>query len=183
MHSSPFPPTTLKFRCTKEDASKAVRWMAPGQTLCPVHWDTANDRFWCRRPCLLSDISKFGECQCRFSKYRFSVEIENLEKFSRGRQCQRVNPKSLGPVYSVCRSANKYRFRESALFCAGALTIENRIEQNIQTLWQRLLRWRLTLSNKSIVWVTRGLHSGYEWFSSFPWFRLFLLIQHSTPCL
>ena len=37
--------------------------------------------------------------------------------------------------------------------------------------------------SKPVVWGTCGLHSGFPWFSSIPWFPWFPRIQHSTPCL
>ena len=42
---------------------------------------------------------------CRFSKSRFSAELEKLEKCSRWGQRRKINPKSLGPAFSLCRHA------------------------------------------------------------------------------
>ena len=58
-----------------------------------------------------------------------------------GGQRRKINPKSLGPAFSLCRRAGIDAALVKAQFLfAGAPPppIENRIEQNIQTL-----RWRL----------------------------------------
>ena len=59
-----------------------------------------------------------------------------------------MNPKGLGPAFSLCRRAGiDAALAKADFFFAGAPTIENRTEQKFKTLRWRLLRWRLTLSD------------------------------------
>ena len=56
-----------------------------------------------------------------------------------GGQRRKINPKSLGPAFSLCRRAGiDAAFVKRNFLFAGAPLIENKIEQQVQTL-----RWRL----------------------------------------
>ena len=92
--------------------------------------------------------------KCRFSKCRFSAELKKSEKiFEIGGQHRKTNPKSLEPAFSLCRRAGiDAALAKAAFFFAGAPTIENKIEQNIQTLRWRLLISLLTLSDEVDKW-------------------------------
>ena len=50
-----------------------------------------------------------------------------------GGQRRKINPKSLGPAFSLCRRAGiDAALVKADFFFAGVSTIENKIEQNIQ---------------------------------------------------
>ena len=72
--------------------------------------------------------------KCRFSKCRLSAELEKLENNIRdGGQCRKINPKSLGPAFSLCRRAGiDAALAKADFFFASAPTIENKIEQKTQ---------------------------------------------------
>ena len=93
--------------------------------------------------------------KCRFSKCRFSAELEKSEKNIRdGGQRRKINPKSLGPVFSLCRHAGiDAALAKADLFFAGAPTIENRIEQKTQNTKVASAKDGLTLSE----WKPRKL--------------------------
>ena len=55
--------------------------------------------------------------KCRFSKCCFSLELEKLEKYSRWRAVSKINPKSLGPAFSLCRRARIDAVLVRAQFC------------------------------------------------------------------
>ena len=83
----------------------------------------------------------------RFSKCRFSAELERLEKIEMGGSVK-DKPKSPGPAFSLCRRAgiDAASVLRNFLF-AGAPPIEYKIEQTVQTL-----RWRPAKVAFDTVW-------------------------------
>ena len=72
--------------------------------------------------------------KCRFSKCRFSAELEKLEKLSvMGGSVEKQIQKALhGPAFSFCRRAGRdAALAKADFFFAGAPAIENKIEQKI----------------------------------------------------
>ena len=67
-------------------------------------------------------------------------ELAKLKKIFKMRgQRRKINPKSLGSAFSLCRRAGiDAALVKADFFFAGAPPIENKVEQKIQTL-----RWRL----------------------------------------
>ena len=77
------------------------------------------------------------------------LSSKNWKKYSRWGAASKINPKSLGPAFPLCRCAGiDVALAKADFFFAGAPTIENKIEQTFQTLRWRLLRWCLTLSKR-----------------------------------
>ena len=74
------------------------------------------------------------------------LSSKNWKNLRDGGQRRKINPKSLGPAFSLCRHAGiDAALAKADFFFASVATIENRIEQKNQTL-----RWRLTLSEMTI---------------------------------
>ena len=96
--------------------------------------------------------------RCRFSKCRFSAELEELENSRDGGQRRKKYPKSLGPAFSLCRRAGmdvakaQFSFRRCPPPRRGPR--EDKIEQTIQTL-----RWSLAKVAFDIVRVITPLPS------------------------
>ena len=81
-------------------------------------------------------IDHLESVKCRFSKCRFSAELEKLENIFKnqdGGQRRKIYPKGLGFVLSLCCHAGIDAALEKAnFFFAGVPIIENKVEQKIQ---------------------------------------------------
>ena len=71
--------------------------------------------------------------KCRFSKCRFSAELEKLEKYSRWVAASKKIQKGIRPTFSLCRHVGiDAALAKADFFFAGAPTIKNKFEKQIQ---------------------------------------------------
>ena len=107
------------------------------------------------------------------------LSSKNWKNIQNEGQRQKINPKSLGSVVSLCcRAGIDAALVKADFFFAGAgvPTIEDKIEQKFKTLRWRLLRWRLTLSKvRKIISAENVFRENViSWFPWFWWAPVFL---------
>ena len=86
----------------------------------------------------MGGISISESVKFRFSKCRFSAELKKLKKYSKwGAASNNKSKKPWVCIFALSPCGNRCRFSESG-FLFRRRTIENKIDQKIQTL-----RWRL----------------------------------------